>query len=198
MAGPAFQLGRYEAAMEHFERAAALTEEGYGSLSYLAQIYRILGRDDEARDAARRALERIEKEIALHPDNALALSFGIGVLVQLGDRERAKEWISRTLIVEPDDAVTHYNLACSLAQMGETDRALDLLEPSANKLSAQPLSTGSRTTATWRPYGAIRASKPSLRVRKQGPRQLRASNRTARNDDSRAVSPLATQLMFTP
>jgi adenylate cyclase len=131
-----FQLGRYEAAIEHFERAAELSEEGYGSLGHLAQIYRALGRDDEARDAARRALERIEREIALHPDNALALSFGAGLLVQLGDKERAKEWISRTLIVEPDDAVTHHNLACNLAQMGEADWALDLLESAAGKMSA--------------------------------------------------------------
>jgi adenylate cyclase len=131
-----FQLRRYEAAAEHFERAAALAEEGFGSLSFLAQIYQALGRENEAKDAARRGLERIEREIALHPDNALALSFGVGLLVQLGDKERAKEWISRTLIVEPDDAVTHHNLACSLAQMGETDRALDLLESAAGKMSA--------------------------------------------------------------
>jgi len=131
-----FQLRRYEAAAEHFERAAALTEERFGSLSFLAQIYQALGRENEAKDAARRGLERIEREIALHPDNALALSFGVGLLVQLGDKERAKEWISRTLIVEPDDAVTHHNLACSLAQMGETDRALDLLESAAAKMSA--------------------------------------------------------------
>jgi adenylate cyclase len=127
---------RYEAAIEHFERAAKLSEEDYGSLSYLAQLYRMLGRDDEARHAAHRALERIEREIVLHPDNALALSWGIGLFVQLGDKERAKEWISRTLIVEPDDPVTHHNLACNLAQMGETERALDLLESYAPKLSA--------------------------------------------------------------
>jgi adenylate cyclase len=131
-----FQLGRYEAAIEHFERAVELGEEDYGSLSHLAQAYRTLGRDDKARDAARRAPERIEREIALHPDNALALSWGAGLLVQLGDKKRAKEWISRTLIIEPDDAITHHNLACNLAQMGETDRALDLLESSARKMSA--------------------------------------------------------------
>src|SRR5262249_1089681 len=131
-----FLVGRYELAVQHFERAAALTEEGYGSLGYLCQIYESLGRDEDAKDAARRALRRIEKEIAQHPDNALALSFGIGPLVRLGDKERAKEWISRTLIIEPDDAVTHHNLACGLAQMGELEQALDLLENAAPKMSA--------------------------------------------------------------
>jgi len=131
-----FLFGRYEAAIEHFERAVELGAEGFGSLSHLAQAYQTLGRDDEAEDAARRALERIEREITAHPDNVLALSFGAGLLVQLGEKERAKEWISRTLIVEPDDPVAHHNLACSLAQMGETDWALDLLESSACKMSA--------------------------------------------------------------
>jgi adenylate cyclase len=63
------------------------------------------------------------------------MSFGVGVLVQLGEKDRAREWISRTLIVEPDDVVIHFNLACSLAQLGEPDRALDLLEASASKMS---------------------------------------------------------------
>ena len=130
------QFGHDQAAMEHFERAARLSEEDFWVWGSLAYIYVTLGREDEGKDAARRALGLIEKEIALHPDNALALSWGSGLSVQLGDNERAKEWISRTLIVEPDDPKMHHNLACSLAQMGETDRALDLLESSVGKLSA--------------------------------------------------------------
>jgi adenylate cyclase len=130
-----FQFGRYDAAIEHFERAAQLSEDGFGALSYAAQIYQALGRESEAKEAARRAVERIEREIALHPDNALALSWGVGLLVQLGDKEKAKEWTSRTLIIEPDDPTIHFNLACGLAQIGETDRALDVLELGARKAS---------------------------------------------------------------
>jgi adenylate cyclase len=130
-----FQYGRYQAAIEHFERAAQLSEENYSALTYAAQIYQSLGRGEEGKSAARRALERIEKEIALHPDNALALSWGVGLCVHLGDKERAREWISRTLIIEPDDPVMHFNLACGLVQMGEPNQALDLLESSARKMS---------------------------------------------------------------
>jgi adenylate cyclase len=78
----------------------------------------------------------IEKEIALHPDNVLAMVWGIGNLIHLGEKERAKEWISRTFIIEPDDAMIHYNLACCFAQMNELDQALDLLESSTRKMSA--------------------------------------------------------------
>src|SRR5262245_55584521 len=131
-----FLLGRHEEAVEHFERSAQFSETSYGALSYMAQIYQPLRRDEEARTAARRALERIEREVVAHPDNALAMSFGVGLLVRLGQKERAREWISRTLIVEPDDVVIRFNLACSLAQMNEPEQALDLLESAAGKMAA--------------------------------------------------------------
>jgi len=121
-------FGRYEEAIVHLERVATLSEERYTPLCFAAQAYRTLGRDGEAGGAARRALERIEREIAVHPENALALSFGACMFAQLGDRDRAKEWVSRALMAEPNDPMARYNLACGLAQMGETEQALDLLE----------------------------------------------------------------------
>jgi len=130
------QFGDYHAAVEHLERAARLDEEDYGIWGNLAQVYQALGRDDEGKYAARRALTCIEKEVALHPDNALAMVFGIGSLIHLGDNERAKEWISRTFIIEPDDAMVHFNLACDFALMHELDRALQVLESCAGKMSA--------------------------------------------------------------
>jgi len=131
-----FASGRYETAVEHLERAAALSEESFDALTYLAQIYQALGREGEARDAARRALAQIERRVALYPGDALSLSWGAALLAQLGHKERAQEWISRALIVEPDDPVIHFNIACGLAQMSETDRALDLLESTAQKMPA--------------------------------------------------------------
>src|SRR5262249_25648457 len=127
---------RHEDAIAHFERSAQLSETSFGALSFMAQIYQTLGRDEEARHAARRGLERIEREVLAHPDNALAMSFAVGLLVQLGQKERAREWISRTLIVEPDDVVIRFNLACCLAQMGEAEEALDLLESSVCRMAA--------------------------------------------------------------
>jgi adenylate cyclase len=131
-----FAAGRYEVAVEHLERAVALSEESFDALSYLAQIYQALGREDEAKDAARQALAQIERRIVLHPDDALSLSWGAGLFARFGQKERAEEWISRALIVEPNDAVIHFNIACSLAQMSETDRALNLLESAAHKMPA--------------------------------------------------------------
>ena len=127
--------GNYDDAIEHLERAAQLLETDYTSLFFAAACYNSLGRRDEFNDASRRALDRIEKEIALRPDNARAMGFGATVLAYLGEKERAKEWASRALTIEPDDSMDHYNAGCAMAQNGEPDLALDLLESYLHKAS---------------------------------------------------------------
>ena len=127
------KFGRHEAAIEHLERAAQLLEDDCWALTLVAPSYKALGRHDEFRSAARRALERIEREIALRPDNADALASGCIALAYLGEKERAIEWASRALIIEPDDALDRFNLAAAFAQMGEPDQALDLLESCLRK-----------------------------------------------------------------
>jgi len=123
-------LGRYEQTIEHCERAAELLGTDYLALSLAANCYRLLGRHDELKAAARRALERLEKEIAQHLDNAMAMTLGAIALAYLGEKERAKELASQALMIEPDDAVGLYNVACAFAQMDQPDHALDLLESS--------------------------------------------------------------------
>jgi adenylate cyclase len=99
--------------------------------------YEVLGRHQECLSATRRALERIEREIAAHPDNANALVHGVNQLARLGERERAKQWAFRAQAIDPDDPIDHYNLACALAQMNEPDRALDILEACQPRISAE-------------------------------------------------------------
>src|SRR5262249_11853888 len=113
-------LGHLDEATRYFERAAEATERGqsdYSCLSLAASCYRALGRYDQSRSASRRAVARVEKEIALRPDNSHALVLGAIDLASLGEKERAKEWISRAQMIESADAQDHYNLACALAQL---------------------------------------------------------------------------------
>jgi adenylate cyclase len=132
-----FMLGRHEAAIEHDERAAQILDTDYVALNLVTMSYTALGRHGEAESAGRRALERIEKQMALRPDNSDAVVAGAIVLARLGERERAKEWASRALIIDPDDAMDHYNLSCALAQMNEPDQAIDALESCLHKMSAE-------------------------------------------------------------
>ena len=53
---------------------------------------------------------------------------GAIALAALGERDRAKEWLARALAIDPDDNLARYNAACTYSQLGEIDRAIDLLE----------------------------------------------------------------------
>ena len=130
-------MGRFEAAIEHYERAAELLDTDYASLTMAAGCNRALGRHDESKSAARRALIRIEKEIALRADNAYALVLGAMSFAYLEEKERGLEWVSRALTLEPEDAQSYYNLACALAQLDEPDQALDHLENYARTMAPE-------------------------------------------------------------
>ena len=55
---------------------------------------------------------------------------GIAALLEIGEKDRAREWMARTLAIDPDDPLTQYNLACGYATLGDIDAAFDLLERS--------------------------------------------------------------------
>jgi adenylate cyclase len=131
------QLGRAELAIRHLEQAAMLLESDYGALALLSQNYRQLGRHEEALDAGRRFVARIEKAVASRPDDTSALILGATGLAALGEFERATRWANRAMLLEPDDPNGFYNLACTFALMGERDRAVDFLERSLGLMSGQ-------------------------------------------------------------
>jgi len=123
-----FLEGRDAEAVELFERVARVEPDDYQSLALAIMCYSRLGDRDGLLDAARRAVERVERRVDLAPGDARAFYLGAGVAIQLGDRERARRWIDRALDLDPDEEPTLYNAACALAQLGETAQALDLLE----------------------------------------------------------------------
>src|SRR6266581_3088018 len=123
-----FTLGKLERAAALFERVAEIKPDDYQALILLIQIYRSLGRDADMKNAARRGVERAEKDLILHPDNPRSAYLGAAALVTLGDNDRAREWLSRALAIDPHDIWTQYNAACIYTNLGDIDRAFDVLE----------------------------------------------------------------------
>ena len=123
-----FAQGKFERAAALFERAAEIKPDDYQSLCLLIHIYRSLGRDRNKLDAARKGIERAEKELTIHPENPRPAYLGAAALVGIGETERAREWISRALAIDPDDVLTQYNVACVYSLLGEIDPAFELLE----------------------------------------------------------------------
>jgi len=123
-----FAHGNFERAATLFERAAEINPDDYQSLILLIQTYRSLGRDEEKDSAARRGIERAEREVILHPEDPRPAYLGIAALIELGENDRAREWIARALVIGSEDPLTQYNVACGYTKLGETEQALDLLE----------------------------------------------------------------------
>jgi adenylate cyclase len=125
-----FAQGKLERAAALFERAAEIKPDDYQSVCLLIQVYRSLGRGQDSKDAARKGVKLAERELTLHAEDPRPAHLGIAALLELGENDRAREWIARALAIDPDDPLTQYNLACGYTHLGDLDAAFDLLERS--------------------------------------------------------------------
>jgi adenylate cyclase len=123
-----FQRGELEQAAELFEKAEHIRPEDFQGPIFLRQIYRSLGREEEAKAAARRGTTNAERHLELNPDDTRALNLGLAGLIEQGDKEQAMQWAERSLAIDGDNPDTLYNVACAFARLHEPDRALDSLE----------------------------------------------------------------------
>jgi adenylate cyclase len=124
--------GDYEKAARLFTRAGDVNPADYQAPSYLGMVYRSMGRDDLAQQAEAHALAIMERHIKLNPDDARALSFGSSAFALQGKREKAIEWAEAALRTRESEPQYLYNISCTFAQLGEAERALDLLERAAD------------------------------------------------------------------
>ena len=74
--------------------------------------------------------EFLEIEARLHPGNVAALSELGHVYTRLGRSAEGLEIDRRLVAMAPGNPTVHYNLACSLALLGNVQEALDALETS--------------------------------------------------------------------
>jgi TolB-like protein/Flp pilus assembly protein TadD/predicted Ser/Thr protein kinase len=123
-----FQLGDLAKAAQLYELACHVNPDDYQAPSLLAPVYKSLGREAEADDTRRRALQLAERHVELHPDDARALYLGAGILCQLGERARGLEWAQRALAMDPEETSILYNVGCVYALLDEAEKAIDCLE----------------------------------------------------------------------
>jgi serine/threonine protein kinase/Flp pilus assembly protein TadD len=122
------QEGRLEDAVRHYEAASRVRPEDYQALMLMDGPLRALGRPDEAHAAQSKGLQVAEKHLELNPDDARALYLSANALIQLGERERALDWVRRAYAIDPTDSGVLYNVACVYALGGSTDDAIECLD----------------------------------------------------------------------
>lgn len=125
-----FRHGRVGEAIPLLEKAVSLMDTDWQDAGLLITCYKAVRDEAGLRRAARRALDRAEREVANDPTNAPALAMGTVPLAILGDEGRAREWRRRALLLDPDNLSLRYYLACALAQgLADTDAAIEILQP---------------------------------------------------------------------
>jgi len=132
-----FRQKRIKEATTYWEKALTLDEGDFGSAGMLVSTYTALGDQEGAQRAAKITLERCEKNLTRDANNGAAMGHGANALAELGQRERAKEWMERALLVDPDNVTMRYNFGCALANhLNDKEAALEMLGPAFEKMGA--------------------------------------------------------------
>jgi adenylate cyclase len=130
-----FRQKQLEEAAGYWEKTLTLDEDAFGAAAMLVTAYTALGKHEAAQRAAKITLERCEKVLARDSNDAAAMAYSSVALAELGQGERAKEWMERALLIDPDNITMRYNFVCTLANyLKDKDAALEMLRPAFEKM----------------------------------------------------------------
>jgi adenylate cyclase len=124
-----YQQHHHEDAIRYYEKAVNLTEADVNSAMMLVSCYAAIGDAVSKRRAAELALKRTESVLAKDQYNSGVTAYSAYALAALGEGERAKARMERTLLIDPENFNTRYNFACALSiHLKDKQAALDMLE----------------------------------------------------------------------
>ena len=123
-----FLQGKHEKAIGLFKEAGHVNPADYQSPSYLAFIYQITGQVDKMEPVLHEALHKVEQQLALNPDDSRAIYLGAGVLIRMGDKKRAMEWVRRLAATERDEPYLLYGIACLYALTEKVEESIYYLK----------------------------------------------------------------------
>lgn len=125
-----FQQGKIAEAIPYFEKAVGLVDSDYHGTAMLHTCYTAVGDKENSLRVAKMTVERCKRALESDPGNVAALAFGSGTLAELGEKDKALQWIDRAMLLDPDNLIMRYNLACALTRsLGDYEKAIELLGP---------------------------------------------------------------------
>jgi TolB-like protein/Flp pilus assembly protein TadD len=123
-----FQSGELERAVPLYEAAVRLRPDDYQALCLLEGVLQQTGAMDRHAEVARRAMQALERQLAIDPRDGRALQFGTVQAARLGLRDKSREFADRALEARPDAFATFYNVACAYSVLGDREDALAMLD----------------------------------------------------------------------
>ncbi len=129
----AFAAGELEKSRRLYLEAIRIAPDEYAPYCVLYGTLVKMGRNEEAREMALRAMIAIERHLQKEPGDGRALQLGACTAANLGEALRARELADRAMAARPDEFATGYNLACAFAVLGDHAKALELLEKATQR-----------------------------------------------------------------
>jgi len=119
-----FVQGKYERAKDLFEKASRVNPSDYQSPALLAFLYKTIGQEEKMAPVLHEAMDRIEKRLALNPDDSRAVYLGADVLIRMGEKQKAMEWVKRLAATDRDEPAILYGIACLYSLIGKPEEAV--------------------------------------------------------------------------
>jgi adenylate cyclase len=124
-----YQLHRYADAIRYYEKASKLMDADVNSANMLISCYTAISDATGARRAAEMTLKRAEAILAHDQSNSDVTAYSAYALAALGEGERAKARMERTLLIDPDNFNIRYNFACALNSfLQDREASLEMLQ----------------------------------------------------------------------
>jgi len=123
-----FQSGEFARAVPLYEAAIRLRPDDYQALCLLEGSLMKVGDMERHAEVAIRAMQALERQLALDPRDGRALQLGTVQAARLGLRDKSRELAKRALEVRPDAFATFYNVACAYSVLGDKDDAIRMLD----------------------------------------------------------------------
>jgi adenylate cyclase len=120
--------GLPDKAADYYVRALEVQPDDPQAPLLLQAELRSLGRMEEADKYAQMGVRRAEEAVRQHPEWSRPAQLVGAALAGIGRGAEAREWMERALAIDPDDNLALYNAACTYAQLGEKERAIELLQ----------------------------------------------------------------------
>ena len=119
-----FVQGKYEQAKDLFLEASRVDPADYQSPALLAFLYKTIGQEEKMAPVLREAFDRIKRRLALNPDESRAIYLGADVLIRMGEKEKAMEWVKRLAATDRDEPAVLYGIACLYSLIGKAEEAV--------------------------------------------------------------------------
>ncbi len=124
--------GKYEKAVELYSKAVEVNPADFQVPMFLAMAYASLGRRQDEMRVRLGALGTVERHLRLNPHDTRALYIAAQNLYRIGEKDKATALAEQAMQQGMDEPVVLYNVACLYTGLGQTDRAIDLLEKAVN------------------------------------------------------------------